>query len=88
MKDTIETEALEEILKEDLAIMDEFVEEIIEKFGEVGTPEKLLKKKYEEWTPEDFQQVLAIYGPEYTEEFIAKKEVPLMYEAEKEALGG
>jgi len=67
-------------------MLDEIIKTEIEPLLPKGI-EKTLGKKYEEWTPEDFQLGQAIFGNKL-EDFIAKKEVPAMYEAEKEALGG
>jgi hypothetical protein len=83
MKETELTQAIKDVLEEDLPILDQFVEEEILPLAEVGNPEKLLKKKYEDWTPEDFAKALAIYGTKL-DDFIAKKEVNSLLKLEAE----
>ena len=84
IKDTELTEVSDEVLEEDLAILDEFIKEEFEPLiRSIPAPEKLLGKKYEEWTPEDFAQAQAIYG-ERLEDFIAKREIKAMYALESE----
>lgn len=83
IKGTELTDVAAEVLGEDLAILDEFIEEEIEPLLAVGSPEKLLGKKYEEWTPGDFAQAQAIYG-EKLDDFIARKKINEMYALESE----
>jgi len=64
MKKTSLTIASQEIIELKLKVADEFIEEIIEPLGEIGSPEKLIGKPYEQWTPADIQILGQIYGPE------------------------
>ena len=43
-------------------VVDEYIKDIIDKIGDIGSPEKLIGKKYEEWTPEDLQRLAGVYG--------------------------
>jgi len=56
------TDIIDEVLKEHLEILEEIIKEEIEPLKDFGSPEKLLGKKYDEWTTEDFQKANAIYG--------------------------
>ncbi len=51
-----------EMIEEDLAILDELVEEEIKPLADLGDPEKLIGKKFEEWTPEDMALLEQIYA--------------------------
>lgn len=62
MKETPYTRMVDEVVKLKIKAADEFIEEVIEPLGDVGSPEKLLGKKYEEWTPAERQLLLRIYG--------------------------
>lgn len=86
MKETPFTEAVKEIIEFDLAVMDEFIKEEIEPLGDIGNPEKLIGKKYEEWTPQDKQMLAQIYGPEPNtlSNFIFKREYEKVKELEAE----
>ena len=64
MKKTLLTMAVQEIIDLKLSVLDEFIEEVIEPLGEIGNPEKLIGKPYEQWTPAEFQILGQIYGPE------------------------
>jgi hypothetical protein len=87
MKETDLT-LVNECLEEDIPIWDQFVEDELDTLIAGIRIEETIGSKYEEWTPEDIQKAYFIFGQEKMDEFIGKKEVPLMYEAEKEALGG
>jgi len=62
MKETPFTEAMKELIEFDIAIMDEFISEEIELLEDIGNPEKLIGKKYEDWTPQDLQMLTQVYG--------------------------
>ncbi len=86
MKDTSFTEAVKELIKFDLEVMDEFIKEEIEPIADVGNPEKLLNKKYEEWTPQDLQNLSIVYGqkePNRLSNFIFDKEYQKVKELEE-----
>ncbi len=51
-----------EMIEEDLALLDELIEEEIKPLADLGDPEKLLGKKFEEWTPEDMALLEQIYA--------------------------
>jgi len=44
--------------------IDIIVDEWIEPLGDIGSPEKLIGKPYEEWTPQDLQMLGQVYGAE------------------------
>jgi hypothetical protein len=62
MKETKFTKAVTEVVNLEMKAMDKIIEEMIEPLTALGSPEKLLGKKYEEWTPQELQQITAIYG--------------------------
>ncbi len=62
MKQIDFTKAAEEVAKLSLEAIDRFVDEIVTPLSDVGSPENLIGKKYSEWTPQDLQLLIAIYG--------------------------
>jgi hypothetical protein len=75
VKDTLFTKALEEVIEEDMKAIDAVIEEDIEVLAELGNPEKLIGKPYEEWTPQDIQQLKQVYGNDETlNKFMFNKE--------------
>jgi hypothetical protein len=55
-----------------MAIVDQFVKEAIEPLSDIGSPEKVLNKKWENWTPEDIMKAYSIFR-EGLEPFVKKK---------------
>ena len=87
MKDTIFTEAVKELIESDLEVMDEFIEEEIELLADIGNPEKLIGKKYKDWTPQDLQMLSQIYGasePNALSELIFRKSYEEVKKLEEE----
>jgi len=62
MKETTLTKIAQEVIDVKLKAVDEFIEEIIEPLEKIGSPEALIGRKYEEWTPLDRQLLAQIYG--------------------------
>jgi hypothetical protein len=62
MKETPLTKIADEVIESKLKAIDAYIEEIIEPLEKIGSPESLIGKKYEEWTPLDFQLLVQIYG--------------------------
>ncbi len=62
MKDTQFTKAVDKVIALKMEAVDKFLEKYIEPLAELGNPEKLIGKRYEEWTPEDLKQLAQIYG--------------------------
>jgi len=63
MKNTTMTRAAEEVVKLKLQLIDEYIEEIVDVIANIGSPEKLIGKPYEEWTDLDRQLLAQAYGP-------------------------
>ena len=87
MKETELTKIVAELIEEDLVVMDEIIAEDIEALGDIGNPEKLIGKKYEEWTPQDLQMLGQVYGnqePNRLSKFIFNKEYSKVQELEEE----
>ena len=43
-------------------VFQRFEEDFIKPLEDIGSPEKLVGRKYEEWTSEDRKRLIAIYG--------------------------
>ena len=89
MKKTPLTRAVDEVIALKLRAADEYIEEVVELLEEVGNPETLLGKKYEEWTRDDLVRLGQIYGkePNPLSKLIFKKEYEKVLKAEKEVGG-
>lgn len=80
MKETPFTQALKEVIEEDLKALDEVIKEDTEVLADVGSPEKLIGKPYfdpgfhRNWTEQDILSLYQIYGQEKIDDFIIKKE--------------
>ena len=62
MKDIDFTKMVEKVVALKLETIDKLVEEIVEPLADVGNPEKLIGKPYEQWSAQDLQQLTQIYG--------------------------
>jgi len=62
MRETTLTRITEEVIDLKLKAADEFIADVIEPLEKIGSPEALIGKKYEEWTPLDFQLLSQVYG--------------------------
>ena len=72
-----------------LDVADEYLEEITEQFEAVGSPEKLIGKKYEDWSPQDLQMLIQVYGtkePNPLSNLIFKKKYAEVLALEKEEM--
>lgn len=62
MKETTLTKITQEVIDLKLKAADEFIADVIEPLEKIGSPEVLLGKKYEDWTPLDIQLLSQVYG--------------------------
>ncbi len=62
MKETPLTLAVDEVIALKMKVVDEFIKSVAEPLGNIGNPEALIGKKYEDWTPLDIQLLGQIYG--------------------------
>ena len=79
--------AMDRVVKLNMQAIDLYEQEVIKPImDEIKNPEKLIGKKYEEWTPFDRQMVTQIYQqiPQVLENFIAKKEYEQLVELTQE----
>lgn len=79
------------IVEKKMKAIDLLVEQMIEPLSDVGNPEKLIKKPYEQWTPEDLQRLTMIYGtkePNTLSNFIFNREFEKVKQLESEEIGG
>jgi len=81
LKDII-VQACKDVIELKLKAVDQFIEDVIEPISEVGSPEKLIGKKYEEWTPQDFRMMSQIYGKDL-EKYIFNKEYKTVKDLEE-----
>jgi len=57
-------ESIDESLALLLDVADDYIDEIAEELAVVNSPEKLIGKPYEQFTPQDFQMLSQVYGDE------------------------
>lgn len=62
MKDTPLTQAVERVVALEMKAIGIIMDSLVEPLADVGNPEKLIKKPYAQWTPEDLQLLTKIYG--------------------------
>jgi len=82
------TQMIDEVVKMKMDIVDEYIDEVVADIGDIGSPEKLIGKKYETWTPADLQTLAGIYGTGDDSplgKLIFSKEYNKVLELEKEA---
>lgn len=80
---------IDETLKLLLDVADEYLDEITAQFEDVGNPEELIKKPYEQWDANDFQTLSAIYGtaePNILSNLIFRKTYERVKELESEEI--
>lgn len=56
------TQNIEKVVALKIKAVDRVIEEMIDPIAAVGNPEKLIRKPYEQWTPQDLQMLIQIYG--------------------------
>ncbi len=62
MKDTPLTKAADKVIALKMLAVDILMTQLVEPLEKVGNPEDLIKKPYEQWTPQDFSLLAKIYG--------------------------
>ena len=62
MKETQLTKATNEVVALKLKAIDLVTAEMIQPLAELGSPEQLIAKPYDTWTPADLQVLASIYG--------------------------
>ncbi len=91
MKETPLTLAIDKALDIKIKAIERIVEEFIDPLSEVGNPEKLIGKPYEEWTPQDLSVLSKIYGtsePNLLSNLIFRKKFEEVKRMEEEELNG
>lgn len=80
------TTVVQALIEEWKAEIDRFIEQEIEPMSDLGNPEKLIKKKYEEWTEQDKVLLGRIYGsePNPLSKFIADREIEELLRLQQE----
>jgi Txe/YoeB family toxin of Txe-Axe toxin-antitoxin module len=77
MKKSEEIEMINDYVEFVKEQVDEFIKENIKPIADVGSPEKLIGKKYEEWTDFDKRLLYQVYG-ERLDKFIFDKELDIV----------
>ena len=62
MKEVDLSKAVDKVVAIKMEAVDKLIKDLVEPLADVGNPEKLIGKKYEDWTGEDFQTLSRIYG--------------------------
>lgn len=91
MKKTAFTLAVDKVVALKMRAIDLFIEQYIEPLADVGNPEKLIGKPYEEWTPQDLTMLIQIYGqqePNPLSNLIFNREYDKVKAMEAEEEGG
>ena len=85
----IDEKLTDEVMKQLMEIADTVVDEMLKPIVDFDNPEKLMGKKYDEWTPQDLQRAATVYQsqPDKLNDFISKKEITKLYELEQEVGG-
>ncbi len=86
MKQTPLIDGIDEIVALKLAAADDFIKKVVEPLEDVGNPEKLIGKTYDQWTPQDKQALVGVYGEGNLSEFLAKKYIAEMRQHEAEVI--
>ena len=88
MNETRLSQAAEKTIDLKVQAIDILLKELVEPIAKVGNPESIVGKKYEEWSPEDFQRLGQIYGPKEPNplsNLIFKKKLEEVLALEREA---
>jgi len=62
MKDTELTKAIDKATEVKLQAVDKLVKELIKPLEKIGNPEDVLGKPYEQWSPQDLNIMITLYG--------------------------
>ena len=62
IKQTTLTKAIDEAIALKLKAIDMLIDKLVLPLADVGSPEALIGKSYEQWTPEDLMFLSKIYG--------------------------
>jgi len=62
MKQTSLTKAIDKAVELKLKAVDKLLEELVEPLADVGNPEQLIGKPYEDWSQQDLAMLTSIYG--------------------------
>ena len=87
MKSPLLIKATEYVAALKMKAIDLWATQMIEPLANVGNPEKLIKKPYEQWTPEDLAILTKIYGtkePNPLSDLVFKREYARVQELERE----
>jgi len=78
--------AIDHMIDVKMKAVDVLIDRFIEPLGDIGSPEKLLGKKYEDWQEEDFIKLGRIYGENspILNKFIMRKELAKLQAKERE----
>jgi len=82
---TVFLKAIDRLVATKMLAVDILIEQVIDPIADVGNPEKVIGKKYDDWTSEDFTMLSNIYGkvePNILSNLIFRKEYDKLRKAE------
>jgi hypothetical protein len=62
MKDSMITQAVDEVICRNMRAIGKIIEELVIPLSDVGAPQDVIGKPFAEWQPEDLQRAMMIYG--------------------------
>ena len=88
MKQSQMEERIEKVGSIKMVSLNTFIKRVVEEIEDIGNPEKLLGKPYEQWTAEDMGRLFQLYGqePNALSRMIFNKEYQKLVELEKEVV--
>ena len=54
--------AVDDVIKMKMEVVDEYINDIVDEIGDIGSPEKLIGKAYDLWDSSDLQRLAGVYG--------------------------
>lgn len=87
MKENSLTKAVEKVVKLYDKAIDGYLQSLVEPLEKVGNPERLINKKFEDWTSQDLEVLASIYGanePNILSNFIFNKKLKQVEQLEAE----
>jgi len=68
-----------------IEVYNDFKKNEIDPIADVGNPEEIIGKPYEQWTPQDIQklQSVYVYDIEPLEKFVASKEIDKLFKTQE-----
>ena len=90
MKETQIDERIKKVVALKMAALDSFIERVVERIADIGSPQDLVNKDYWALTPQELEHLILIYGtePNALSKWIFKHEYAKLKELEQEVSYG